>query len=393
MLQAGSARKGLSAFFLAGLISAFLGAILPAWRHHIQPDYLLIAAYFLLQNLGMLLGPLVSAPLLRSRGLGVVLAAGAGLAACGFLLLAFFQPPAAVWWRLGALLLTGLGAGILQIGVFHGVGRAYEMHPAATLNLGGALFGLGCLTSSLLVASTLFQWQVLWILVGLAVIPGVYAVLYLRSSFPQHAIPEQADIQAVTADFKNPSAILFALLLFFQFGNEGALAGWLALFLTQRLGMSPATALSLLATYWLALILGRIAAQWLLPRIHHGRLLLASVFVPMFACLILTLTNNFFGAITGVLLAGGGFAIILPLVVEKIGYRFPYFHPVLFNGIFTIALSGALLAPASLGVLAHYFGIGVVMGLPLLGSVMVLLLLGLILLEAKLSGGPGPAAG
>ncbi len=89
MLQAGSARKGLSAFFLAGLISAFLGAILPAWRHHIQPDYLLIAAYFLLQNLGMLLGPLVSAPLLRSRGLGVVLAAGAGLAACGFLLLAF----------------------------------------------------------------------------------------------------------------------------------------------------------------------------------------------------------------------------------------------------------------------------------------------------------------
>ncbi len=107
----------------------------------------------------------------------------------------------------------------------------------------------------------------------------------------------------------------------------------------------------------------------------------------------MTLTNNFFGAITGVLLAGGGFAMILPLVVEKIGYRFPYFHPVLFNGIFTIALSGALLAPASLGVLAHYFGIGVVMGLPLLGSVMVLLLLGLILLEAKLSGGPGPAAG
>lgn len=80
--------------------------------------------------------------------------------------------------------------------------------------------------------------------------------------------------------------------------------------------------------------------------------------------------------------------MILPLVMEKIGHRFPYFHPLLFNGIFSIAITGALMAPASLGVLAHYFGIGVVMALPLMGSVMVLLLLALVILEAKLSGRP-----
>jgi fucose permease len=381
----------LSAFFLAGLISAFVGAMLPAWRHHIQTDFLLIAGSFFVQNVGMLLGPVVARPLLRSRSIGAVMSVGAVLAAAGFLVMAFFLPPSPYWWRLAGLLLTGLGAGILQVAVFHTVSAAYELHPAATLNLGGVLFGIGCLTSSLLVAATLFEWQVTWILIGLAAIPATYAVLYARAPFPKDPIPPQPAAKLVLADFKNPAAILFALLLFFQFGNEGALAGWLALFLTQRLGMSPATALSLLATYWAALIVGRIVAQWLLPRVHHGRLLLASVFVPMFACLILSLTNNLFGAITGVLLAGGGFAMILPLVMEKIGHRFPYFHPLLFNGIFSIALTGALLAPASLGVLAHYFGIGVVMGLPLMGSVMVLLLLGLIILEAKLSGAGRPA--
>jgi hypothetical protein len=47
-----------------------------------------------------------------------------------------------------------------------------------------------------------------------------------------------------------------------------------------------------------------------------------------------------------------------------------------------------LLAPASLGYLAHFFGIGVVMGLPMAGSMIVLFLLLLILLETRLSGRP-----
>ena len=87
----------------------------------------------------------------------------------------------------------------------------------------------------------------------------------------------------------------------------------------------------------------------------------------------------------GVLLAGGGFSVILPLVLEKIGDRFPRYHPALFNGIFSIALTGGLLAPATLGYFAHFAGIGVVMGLPVLGAMMVVLLSVALWLEARLS--------
>lgn len=391
-LQAGSARRGLSAFFVSGLISAFLGAILPAWRYHIDSNFLLIGAYFLSQNVGLLAGSLTAPPLLRRKGIGAGLTLGSALAAVGFLILAFFSPPAPSLWRIGGLLLTGLGSGLLQVGVFHAISPAYRLHPASTVNLGGALFGLGCLTSALLVSSTLFDWSVPSILALLALVPALAAYAYSRIRFTGGRLPEQRSMREAIADFKNPAAILLALLLFFQFGNEGAIAGWLAVYLAQRLGMSPATALSLLALYWLALIVGRVAAQWVLPRVRHGRLLLGSVLVPMFACLILSLTDNLFGAITGVLLAGGGFALIVPLAMEKIGHRFPFFHPGLFNGIFSIALSGALLAPASLGVFAHYYGIGVVMGLPLLGSILVLLLVVSILIEAKLSGAAAPTS-
>ncbi|MEI9813798.1 MAG: hypothetical protein WDO18_14635 [Acidobacteriota bacterium] len=51
------------------------------------------------------------------------------------------------------------------------------------------------------------------------------------------------------------------------------MAGWLALFLSQRLGLSPTTALEMLALYWGALLIGRVVAQWILPHIRHSRLL------------------------------------------------------------------------------------------------------------------------
>ena len=43
-------------------------------------------------------------------------------------------------------------------------------------------------------------------------------------------------------DLRSVLAIIFALLLFFQFANEWSIAGWLPVFLIDRLGLSPATA-------------------------------------------------------------------------------------------------------------------------------------------------------
>jgi FHS family glucose/mannose:H+ symporter-like MFS transporter len=172
--------------------------------------------------------------------------------------------------------------------------------------------------------------------------------------------------------------------LFFQFGNEWAIAGWLPLFLSQRLGLSPSSSILMLALYWLALLVGRVAAQWILPRMRHSRLLAASVLTSVFACIILVATDNPFGAVTGVLLLGAAFAPIYPLVVEKIGSRFPEYHPGVYNGIFSFAILGGLLAPGLLGYFAGEFGVKAVMGLPLAGSLIVFVLLLLTWLEARL---------
>jgi fucose permease len=88
--------------------------------------------------------------------------------------------------------------------------------------------------------------------------------------------------------------------------------------------------------------------------------------------------------VSGTLLIGFGFAPIYPLVVEKIGTRFPHYHPGFFNGIFSLALTGGLLAPATLGYAAEIYGIQIVMALPMMGSIIVFFLVLLIWMETRL---------
>ena len=106
----------------------------------------------------------------------------------------------------------------------------------------------------------------------------------------------------------------------------------------------------------------------------------------IFGCMMLYFTNNWFGASVGACFVGAGFASIYPLVAEIIGRRFPYYHPAFFNGIFSFALVGGLLAPATVGYAASIWGVGVVMGIPLIGTILVMALLLLIWLEAKVTG-------
>jgi fucose permease len=217
-------------------------------------------------------------------------------------------------------------------------------------------------------------------------VPGFFAGVYYRKSYSAQPEDLRPTLRQALRDFRSPGAILFALLLFFQFGNEWSIAGWLPVFLHHRVGLSTSSSLMILALYWSLLIVGRLVAVAILPRVRHRRLLLGSLLAAIFGCLVLFFTDNTFGASVGACFVGAGFASIFPLVAELIGRRFPYYHPAFFNGIFSFALVGGLLAPATLGYAASAWGVGVVMGIPLIGSFLVMILLLLIWLEKKVTG-------
>ncbi|MBA4182352.1 MAG: hypothetical protein C0506_17355, partial [Anaerolinea sp.] len=202
------------ALFLSGQLMSLLGAILPAWRYHIESDFLLIAAYFLCLNLGSILGTAWGRDFIRRRGLVNVLVLGCGFAATGLALLGVFSPPAHFAWRLAACFATGFGAGLIHTGALHAIVPAYEHEPASTLSLGGVLFNLGALTTVLVVAGAFFAYTIQAVLLVMAFVPAVACVLYARSRLAPGGKTEPSWREALR-DFRSPAAILFSLLLFF----------------------------------------------------------------------------------------------------------------------------------------------------------------------------------
>lgn len=244
---------------------------------------------------------------------------------------------------------------------------------------------LGAILTPLVVAMAVSPSNSLALLVLLPAPLGIAIASSLKRSQIQHAEPIRRMSDAID-DFRNPPAILLGLLLFFQLGNELTILGWLPIFLVQRLGISPSTGIYGLAAFSLATLVGRIAVQSLRQREYRNRIVFAGLLIAVLGCLMLTFTNNLFGAWFGITLTGLGFSPVYPVAMELIGNRFPYFHPGIFNSIFSIGLVGGMLAPWSMGYLAHNYSIQVVLVLPMLGAGMLSILLALTWLEAKLTG-------
>jgi MFS transporter, FHS family, glucose/mannose:H+ symporter len=386
VLHAASGRRALGGFFLSGLLFSLLGSFLPSWGYHLRSDYLTVGLYFLFLNFGVYVAFHFTQWLLPRRGVRFVLASGSALAVASLVYLASVSGPVPPSLRMAGFFGVGLSAAMVNTAIFHAITPMYQHDPASTINLAGIFFGLGCLATSVLIAGTFNSYTAEAILLIVSCIPLFYFLAWLRAGKgPAPSVNEFPSLRVAMRDFRSPGAILFTLLLFFQFGNEWAIAGWLPLFVVQRLGASPATGIALLACYFAALLIGRIVAQALLRRIKHSRLLLFSVLGAFFGSLLLSLTATIEGAFVAIVLLGGGFAAIYPLTAESIEHRFRSYHPGFYNGIFSLGLTGALLAPTTLGLAAQYWGIGSIMWLPLFGSFAVFALVLAIWLEARLT--------
>lgn len=379
-------RTSLPGFFLIGLLYSFPGSILPAWGFNLTPNYSAVGFLFLAMSGGVLCAVPLARMLLRRLPLNRIMALACLINFGALLLLSRFSPPFSAWWQLGSLFVLGIGIGISNATMIEYTHPFYLRDPAAALNLAGILFGAGCLVTAILVAAAYYTYTVGSIIGFLSIFPAFGTIHFARARSSPPAQLQRPRIREFFRHRRNLTAVLFMLLLFFQFGNEWSVAGWLAIFLSQRIGLSPATALYLVSVYWLAILTGRVLVQAILPSISHARILLLGAALAMFGCLVLDLTKNRFGATSGIIFLGAGFAAIFPLTMERIRGRFPSEDPGVFQAIVPAGFAGGLLAAATLGFWAELSGIRIIMLLPLLGTCAVVLLILLIWLEAHLSG-------
>jgi fucose permease len=386
------ARAWFLGFLLAGVLVGLLGSLLIAWQYHIGTAPDLIGLHFLVFSAGYVAAAGISQRLLTRVSIRSVALFACAVGFATLSALSFLVPPVLPVWRIAGLGFVGVAGGALVTALLYVLEPYYDKAPAAAVSLCGGLFGCGCLLATVIVGTTYFMGSVQIETALLAIFPLIFFILYASNRYPAALVPvrraRNLGAHESLRDLRSIAAVLFSLLLFFQFGNEWALAGWLPLFLIHRLGTNPEWAIFVLAGYFLALLLGRLAGRALLPVVNHRRLLLVSIVLAMLGYLLLSFTNVLPGAFLGVLIAGIGFGPVYPLISENLDSRFSY-HPGFYNGIFSVAITGAMCAPWLLGYVDSYFGIRYVMFIPALGSVAVFILALLIMLEAHLMGEAG----
>ena len=377
----------LRALVVSGLLLALPGGLLPLWAFHIRTDFARAGDYFIATAAGLAAGAFLTHKWGGHVSTARLLGYSCFVAAAAIVLLAFAAPPAGFAVGFTGLVITAAAAGVLNAGMLRLIGPAWQSDPAGITLTGGIYFAAGSAIASVLLAWCFDAANAPRLIAILAVVPAMAgSSILLRRGWA--SLAPSPEIQATP--LRKPGvtflAVLFALLLFFQFANEFSIAGWLPIFLIDRLGISPHSAVDLLGLYWLALAAGRLGAARLLPRIRRGILLAGSAFCAFFGCAALLGAVTEFGTVVGILLAGMGFSAIYPLASEKISTRVSAYHPGYFNGIFTFALPGAMLVPFALGHAASHVGLRIVPVAAMIGSCAVILLLLVISLGRKVSG-------
>ena len=369
---------------VSGFLMALPGGLLPLWGFHITPAFGTAANYFAVMGLGLAAGGALALRFRNRLSTPRMLAVGCFAAALAVLLISIAAPPSSVWSQAFALLLAGAAAGVMNTAVFESIGGAFERNPAGITMMAGTFFGAGSVLAAFLIAQCFGDFPPSRLIAVIALLPAALGIRFgqMRWAAPVAEPPEAP----VLRDLRSVLAILFALLLFFQFASEWSIAGWLPVFLINRLGLSPATAVTLLGVYWLSLTLGRMAAGRLLPHVRNGAMLAGSAFCALFGCIAVLYAAATAGVVVGILFMGAGFSAIYPLAAERIATRFSYYHPGYFNGVFTFAMMGGVLAPFVLGHLAATTGLRIVPFAAMVQSCAVVVLILMIRLGRKVSG-------
>jgi len=234
--------KALAGFLLSGFLLALLGAILPAWGYHRDPqDFTAVGNYFLSVAVGVVAAAGLARRIMARRGLSFLLVFACSLSCVALAYLALVSPPASSWWRVAGLLVLGIGAGLLNMALFHAISPSYQSDAAGTATMGGAWYGLGCLTATLLVAFTL-------VMAGTSYVPGLLAVMAVVPQFLPSFTPEllhhpsgkrSAHTAAGAEGFPQPRrrAVRGAVVLSVR--QRVVHRRLLPLFLIRRVGLSP----------------------------------------------------------------------------------------------------------------------------------------------------------
>ena len=377
-------RAAMSGLVLLGAVIGFVGAMLPVWAGRLALDVLDAGWSFAALGGGSLVAALLARRLGWDRGprLRKLFAAGALCCAAAIVALSWIHEAAALPGPMAGLGFGGGAVSAAAAGLLRSATTGRRI--SALLNLAGASFGIGAIVSSGAIwwLQDWTSWQTLVRVFAAA--PAVLALLNWRV----RAFDLAAAAPPAGGDWRKaltPAAVLLAVSLLIQALNYGVMGGWLALYLSRKLGATVPACLAILFAFWLALTSGRVAASRLPELLGRSAALALVSLLSVLGCLFLLNTAEPSGAAVGALLVGAGLGALHPLTMAAASRSSSQRPAAFVPGFFVTTFLGGILLAGLVGPLAGRFGVDVVVWISLAGSVAAMLVLSAIAVESKLS--------
>ena len=359
--------------FVFGIVMALLGAVMPVLSERIAFSLGNAGTLFLVMNASMLLASVVVGPAMDRFGLKLPLTVGSMLVGVGLVGFALASTFGAL---LPAAAILGFGGGAVNAGANTLVADLHDdpERKASALNLLGVFFGFGALVLPFSIGALLATVGLQGLLFAAAVLCEVTAIVALLQPFPlakqAHGLPFREMRRFATT----PLVVALALLLFFQSGNEFMLGGYFATFLTRELTLPVERASYLLAAYWAAIMLSRLALSRMLLRFGPQRTVFGGAILSALGAVIVALAPSTSVAVAGVLITAAALAGIFPTALGIAGGAFRDHSGVVFGILFTVALTGGMTMPWLAGQLAESSGLRSVFVLVAINFVIIAML-------------------
>jgi fucose permease len=332
--------------FVYGLIAALLGTILPDFSARLSLTPRQNGNLALAQAGGLAVASIVAGPLMDAEGKKTGLLLGLGLALAALVWLA-----RAGGYRsmMGALVLLGLGGGVIVPGANFLAGDIDRAHRASMLNLVNVFFGVGALAAPLLAAGVLKSNARRLCHVVAAAAAVTFA---LHAATPMAGPAGGFHLGDVMRLAGRPRLWLFALMLFLYVSAEVGMWNWLARYLTAQ-GIPERQGLRIVSFgFALGLLLGRAAVSRLLVTVDPSAVVLTASVVMAGATWIALRALRPAGAWTAAFAAGLAMAPVYPTTLAMLAGAFPGRTATAMGVAITSGFLGAAVSSRLIGAIA-----------------------------------------
>ena len=334
-----------------GVFSAFWGMIVP----EIEKKVGKAATILLANSVGLVIGSILSGPVIDQLGTKVALAAGIGLVAVGVFVLGRVNSVAPGFIM---ALLVGIGGSAIVTGANALVPDIATTDAARGLwgNLINNFFAVGAFITPIVLARLIAGGTKLeQIATILGVICALSFVYFLFVEFP----PPKAAGSSLTAGagqvMSQPLFWILAAMLLLYVGCEGTVWYWLNKYLTQTLKFSAQAAGTTVSLFAIGIIAGRIVSSYLLGKSLVAPLVLTLAgSIGIAICYTGMLLVNSLGVIRLLaVLAGVSMAPMFPTILAATGINFPQNTGTAIGLAITGGWLGYVFIPPSIGYAAN----------------------------------------